>query len=144
MQHETTQAPCAAPSLQQVIQRLKDEKAQVNAALGVAPFCEWGTPAVRALCNREQELHTTLGVLENLGAQPMQIAEPAASIEQQKSELEAIAYKYAMKLQDAALATYISDVEGAARRAKQWLSLQLQHFIEKRMASAAQAPKHEG
>lgn len=76
MQLETTQAPCAAPSLQQVIQRLKDEKAQVNAALGRAPVSEWKTPAIRALANREQELHITLGVLENLGPQPMQIAEP--------------------------------------------------------------------
>ena len=76
MQHEIRQTACAAPSLHQVIQRLKDEKAQVNAALGKAPFCEWETPGVRALCNREQELHIALGVLENLGPQPMQIAEP--------------------------------------------------------------------
>lgn len=78
MQHETTQVPCAAPSLQQVIQRLKDEKAQVNAALGKAPVSEWETPAIRAMGNREQELHIALNVLENLGPQPMQIAEPAA------------------------------------------------------------------
>ena len=78
MQHETTQVPGAAPSRQQVIQRLKDEKAQVNAALGKAPVSEWETPAIRAMGNREQELHIALNVLENLGPQPMQIAEPAA------------------------------------------------------------------
>lgn len=79
MQHETTQAPCAAPSLQQVIQRLKDEKAQVNAALGKALVSEWETPGIRALGNREQELHIALDVLEKLEPQPMQIAEPAAT-----------------------------------------------------------------
>lgn len=80
MQHETTQALCAVPSLQQVIQRLKNEKALVNAALGKAPVSEWETPAIRAMCNREQELHIALDVLEKLEPQPMQIAVPAAMI----------------------------------------------------------------
>lgn len=68
---------CAAPALPEVIQRLAAEKAQVCSELVRTPACEWNSARFRALDNREDELHVTLRVLQGLGQQPLQIAEPA-------------------------------------------------------------------
>lgn len=68
---------CAAPSLPEVIQRLAAEKAQICSELERTPACEWNSARFRALGNREDELHVTLRVLQAMGQQPLQIAEPA-------------------------------------------------------------------
>lgn len=68
---------CAAPSLPEVIQRLAAEKAQICSELKRTPASEWNSARFRALGNREDELHVTLRVLQGLGQQPLQIAEPA-------------------------------------------------------------------
>lgn len=64
------------PTLEQVIKRLKAEKAMVEAALNRMPADVWFNVRGRELMNREQELHITLGVLERLTTPPKQIEEP--------------------------------------------------------------------
>jgi hypothetical protein len=68
---------CAAPSLPEVIQRLAAEKTQICSELKRTPASEWSSARFRDLGNREDELHVTLRVLQGLGQQPLQIAEPA-------------------------------------------------------------------
>lgn len=68
---------CSAPSLPEVIQRLAAEKTQICSELKRTPASEWNSARFRDLGNREDELHVTLRVLQGLGQQPLQIAEPA-------------------------------------------------------------------
>ena len=67
-------------TLEKVIKRLKAEKALVEDELNQMPADSWFNVRARELMNREQELFTTLRVLEGLAAAPMQvtqITEPA-------------------------------------------------------------------
>lgn len=85
MQRLTNQAlhaiksECHMPTLEQVIKRLKAEKAMVEAELNRMPADSWFNVRGRELMNREQELHVTLGVLERLTTPPKQIEEPHAA-----------------------------------------------------------------
>lgn len=65
------------PTLAQIIKRLKSEVALVNAELKTTPTDALFNAPGWELINREQELHTTLTVLERMTAQPKQIQEPA-------------------------------------------------------------------
>lgn len=82
MQYQTTQAQdahkseCQMPSLAQVIKRLKAEAAMVNAELKSTPTDSLFNARGWHLINREQELHTTLTVLEGMTQQPKTIEEP--------------------------------------------------------------------
>ena len=63
-----------------ILQRLRREKALVEAELGQMPPDAWLNVRGRLLANREQELYITLQVLEGLAQAPMHIApitEPA-------------------------------------------------------------------
>jgi len=64
------------PSLAQVIKRLKAEEALVNAELKTTPTDALFNVRGWELINREQELHTTLSVLERMTQQPKAIEEP--------------------------------------------------------------------
>lgn len=57
------------PTLEQVIKRLKAEKAMVEAALNRMPADAWFNVRGRELMNREQELQTTLTVLKEIAAE---------------------------------------------------------------------------
>lgn len=70
---------CHAPALPEVLRRLRAEKALVTAELSTMPPDAWLNVRGRALANREQELHTTLDVLQRMTQQPAQIAEPTAA-----------------------------------------------------------------
>lgn len=82
MQIQATQAlgahksECQMPSLAQVIKRLKAEAALVNAELKTTPTDSLFNARGWDLINREQELHTTLTVLERMTQQPIAIEEP--------------------------------------------------------------------
>lgn len=68
---------CVGLTLPRILKRLEGEKAMVNAELSAMPPDElFGAKAAR-LFNREQELHTTLTVLKDMGVPLAQIAEPA-------------------------------------------------------------------
>lgn len=75
MQRPTNQAlhaiksECHMPTLEQVIKRLKAEKAMVEAALNRMPADVWFNVRGRELMNREQELQTTLTVLKEIAAE---------------------------------------------------------------------------
>lgn len=75
MQRPTNQAlhaiksECHMPTLEQVIKRLKAEKAMVEAALNRMPADAWFNVRGRELMNREQELQTTLTVLKEIAAE---------------------------------------------------------------------------
>lgn len=75
MQRPTNQAlhaiksECYMPTLEQVIKRLKAEKAMVEAALNRMPADAWFNVRGRELMNREQELQTTLTVLKEIAAE---------------------------------------------------------------------------
>lgn len=75
MQRPTNQAlhaiksECHMPTLEQVIKRLKAEKAMVEAELNRMPADAWFNVRGRRLCNREQELQTTLTVLKEIAAE---------------------------------------------------------------------------
>lgn len=58
-----------------ILQRLRREKALVEAELGQMPPDAWFNVRGRALANREQELYITLQVLEGLAQAPMQITQ---------------------------------------------------------------------
>lgn len=73
--HEASQKHCTAPSLSEVIHRLKEEKEQICVELRATPARDWNSPRFRELGNREDELHVTLGVLQRLGFQPLFAAE---------------------------------------------------------------------
>ena len=69
---------CHMPNLKQVIERLAAEKDLVSSALGCMPYEKWPSTRCRELCNREQELHTTLDVLRRMTASQLQeIQEPS-------------------------------------------------------------------
>lgn len=68
---------CQMPTLAQILQRLKAEMAMVTAELSAMPADAWLNVRGRALANREQELHTTLDVLQRMTQLPVQIQEPA-------------------------------------------------------------------
>lgn len=69
---------CTAPTLPSLIKHLLKEKAAVVAELEAMAPDAWLNVRGRTLANREQELHTTLGVLRGLTPQPVQIEEPEA------------------------------------------------------------------
>lgn len=69
-----------AMTLPCILKRLQREKALVDDELNQMPADSWFNVRGRELMNREQELFTTLRVLEGLAAAPMQvtqITEPA-------------------------------------------------------------------
>lgn len=75
----TKQAPktdCRMMSLEQVMKKLTAEKALLNAELKAMQTDSLFNANGWDLINREQELHTTLGVLERLVNLPLQIQEP--------------------------------------------------------------------
>lgn len=67
---------CQALTLPAVIQRLTTEKALVDAEISATPTDGLFNAKGWELINREQELHTTLTVLQRMTQTPMQIAEP--------------------------------------------------------------------
>lgn len=67
---------CTAPTLPHLIKSLQKEKSTITAELERMTPDAWLNVRGRALANREQELHTTLTVLQELVSAPMQITEP--------------------------------------------------------------------
>lgn len=77
MQSQTAiKTECRAPTLPYLIQHFKKEKSAIEAELELMPPDAWLNVRGRALANREQELHVTLTVLQELVAAPVQITEP--------------------------------------------------------------------
>lgn len=68
---------CTAPTLPYLIKYLAKEKQTITAELERMPPDAWLNVRGRALANREQELHTTLAVLQELATAPVQISEPS-------------------------------------------------------------------
>ncbi len=67
---------CKAPTLPYLIKYFQKEKSAIEAELGLMPPDAWLNVRGRALANREQELHVTLTVLQELVTAPVQITEP--------------------------------------------------------------------
>ena len=65
------------PTLLVLIERLKQEQIQIASELNSMEPDAWLNVQGSALVFREQELHTTLRVLQGLVQQPLQIEEPA-------------------------------------------------------------------
>lgn len=69
------QSVCAAPAaikkdspltLAQAIGLLREEHTRINKEMAALPAAQWLEPHGQQLANREQELHTTLNVLQRL------------------------------------------------------------------------------
>lgn len=67
---------CKAPTLPYLIKYFQKEKSAIEAELGLMAPDAWLNVRGRALANREQELHVTLTVLQELVTAPVQITEP--------------------------------------------------------------------
>lgn len=67
---------CRMMTLEQVVKKLTAEKALLNAELKTMQPDSLFNANGWEVINREQELHTTLSVLERLANQPLQIQEP--------------------------------------------------------------------
>lgn len=67
---------CKAPTLPHLIKYFQKEKSAIEAELQRMPADAWFNVRGRALANREQELHVTLTVLQELATAPVQITEP--------------------------------------------------------------------
>lgn len=77
MQAQTAiKTACTAPTLPYLINYLAKEKQTITAELEQMPPDAWLNVRGRALANREQELHVTLTVLQELVSAPVQITEP--------------------------------------------------------------------
>lgn len=72
------QSKCSALTLPEILSLLTDEKQQVTDELNTMPPDAWLNVRSRELANREQELHTTLNVLQGLTRRPVSINEPVA------------------------------------------------------------------
>lgn len=67
---------CKAPTLPYLIKYFQEEKSVIETELGLMPPDAWLNVRGRALANREQELHVTLNVLQELVSAPVRITEP--------------------------------------------------------------------
>lgn len=73
---EAIKNECKAPTLPYLIKYFQEEKSAIETELGLMPPDAWLNVRGRALANREQELHVTLNVLQELVSAPVQITEP--------------------------------------------------------------------
>lgn len=67
---------CIAPTLPYLIKYFQKEKSAIEVELEQMPPDAWLNVRGRALANREQELHITLTVLQELITAPVLITEP--------------------------------------------------------------------